>query len=296
MECVYRWSFCVCICESEATMHLFFIVWGPEEQDTNIHTEIASGSLRVYRLQTVSLNITMPKNWCSCANSLGGPSNWSLLTSAFPSPLHIFFASVVFVFIYYAVTVSWKKNKWGGGNYGFQIAGKKILNRHIKIFQMSSSTFSHFRCCNLPFLLDSCSKKGKKKWHRSIKTPFVRAVTPVQTTSFIPRLEDGHFNWVPLLWLCRPAKWETEWQGPDQKDFGLSECVCVCVRACINSPTACPCCHSPTFLPHWDVKLWHLFLSPETKTKQIKCINFNGPWPLWGLYGVKRPYLHSRRY
>lgn len=122
-----------------------------------------------------------------------------------------------------------------GGMPIVQIA-VKILYCRINAFHMSRCTFellwSSF------FLMGLCSRARTKKRHRrrSIKSPFVSAVTPVQTTSFIPRLEDRHFNWVLLLWRCRSAKWETDWHGPGQEDFGL----CGKKRLWMTSPAASP--------------------------------------------------------
>lgn len=84
---------------------------------------------RVYRLQTGSLNISMLKNWCCCTNSLCGPSNWSLLTSALtpltPSKVR-------------RSNSSFGKKGGEGGIKTFKLQ-EKILNRHIKIFPISSS-------------------------------------------------------------------------------------------------------------------------------------------------------------
>lgn len=50
MKRVYRRSFCVCAHMCDASTKLIFSLWGPEDQDTNIHKEIASVSLRDYKL------------------------------------------------------------------------------------------------------------------------------------------------------------------------------------------------------------------------------------------------------
>lgn len=154
--------------------------------------------------------------------------------------LFIYILPMLFDCIFYAAR-KWKRcldnEKWW--NVNLENCSENPLSSHsdIQYAQVHIWGTAIFFFCWI-LLVERERKKGHRR--RSIKTPFLRALTPVQTTSFIPCLEDRHFNWVLLLWLCRSTKWETEWQGAGQEDFGLCGKACVDDVSCPISPANAP--------------------------------------------------------